>query len=85
MKTKLNSKLLLVKVDKPAEQDDKGIFVAEEWRTLPPTGVVTEVAEDVTFCKVGDRVFFTRYSADRTPWEGIRICHEDSIRAVFDG
>ena len=81
-KMKLNSKLVLIKPDKPVEQQD-GIYIAEEWKDLPPTGEVLAVADDVTFCDVGDRVFFERYSAIETP-EDDRIVREDMILQVYD-
>ncbi len=79
---RLNSKLVIIKPDTVAEQDDSGVYIAEEWKDLPPTGVVEVVADDVTFCKPGDKVYFTRYAADETPW-GTLICREDHIRAVI--
>jgi co-chaperonin GroES (HSP10) len=82
---KLSSQLILVKVDAPQEQDESGIYIQEEWKTLPPTGVVEAVADDVTFCKPGDNVFFDRYTAIDTPFgEDIRLCRADAIFAVFD-
>lgn len=79
---KLNSKLVLIKPDQPVEEQD-GIYVAEEWKDLPPTGEVLAVAEDVTFCDVGDKVFFERYSAIETP-EDDRIVREDQVLGVYD-
>lgn len=81
---KLNSKLVLVKVDLPKEQDDDGIFVQEEWVSNSPTGVVEAVADDVTFCKAGDRVFFERYTSIPTPdGKEFRLCREDAIFEVY--
>ena len=81
---KLNSHLVLVKVDTPIEQDADGIFIQEEWQSLPPTGEVLSVADDVTFCKKGDRVFFERYSSVHTPEENVRVCREDSILGIYE-
>jgi co-chaperonin GroES (HSP10) len=80
---KLNSKLVLVKMDQPPEIDENGIYKMEEWKSLPPTGEVISVAKDVTFCKKGDRVFFERYGAIPTPEDGIRLCREDQIFQVL--
>lgn len=80
---KLNSKLVLVKPDQPVEQDDNGIFIQEEWKELPPTGEVLAVADDVTFCDVGDRILFTRYSAIETP-DNNKLVREDMVLQVYD-
>lgn len=82
---KLNSKLVLVKVDPKKEVDSSGFFIAEEWVSNQPTGTVVAVADDVTFCKVGDRVFFERYTSIQTPdGEDYRLCREDAIFEVYD-
>lgn len=80
----LNSKLVLVKVDQPKEADDSGFFIQEEWQTQEPTGVVERVADDVTFCKVGDTVFFERYTSIPTPHgKEYRLCREDAIFEIM--
>jgi co-chaperonin GroES (HSP10) len=82
---KLNSKLVLVKVDDVKEQDDTGFFIQEEWQSQEPTGVVEAVADDVTFCKVGDRVFFERYTSIPTPdGKDYRLCREDAIFEIYE-
>lgn len=81
---KLNSKLVLVKLDKPEETDELGVYRAEEWKSLPPTGVVIDTSSDVTFCKKGDKVFIERYTAVQSPFgEDVRLCREDAIFAVL--
>ena len=81
---KLNSKLVLVKVDKPQVTDGSGFYIAEEWISNSPTGVVDAIADDVTFCKVGDKVFFERYTSIPTPdGEEYRLCREDAIFEVY--
>lgn len=81
----LNSKLVLIKVDEAPEQDDDGIFVQEVWQTNPPSGEVVDVAKDVTFCKVGDRVFFERYTSIPAVLHGpeYRVCREDAILEIL--
>jgi len=80
-----NKGIVLVKVDEPREQDDNGLFIQEEWKTQPPTGIVLEVGDGVTFVKPGDKVFFERYSAIQTPFsEDIKACKEESILVKFD-
>lgn len=83
MLSKLNSKLVLVRVDQPIDKDEDGIYRQEEWQTRPPTGTVEAVADDVTFCKVGDRVFFERYTAIPTTEENLRICREHAILGTY--
>lgn len=81
----LNSKLVLVKVDDAPEKDITGFFITEEWVSQPPTGIVEAVADDVTFCKVGDRVFFERYTSIPTPdGKDYRLCREDAIFEIYE-
>lgn len=82
---KPNSLIVLIQVDPPKTQDDSGVYIQEEWKTKPPTGTVTAVGADVTFCKVGDHVFFERYSSIDTPFgEDIRASREDQILVVYE-
>jgi len=84
MKHNLNSNLVLIENDQPEEKDQHGIFVQEEWQTLPPTGTVLAVGEGVTFCKEGDRVFYERYSAIQTPHgKDIKLVRADAIFEVI--
>lgn len=82
---KLNSKIVLVKVDAVKEKNSDGLYEAEEWKTLPATGVVLAVADDVTFCKPEDRVFIVRYAIYDTPFgEDVKAIMEDSVLVVYD-
>lgn len=77
--------IVLIKVDTPVAQDASGIYLQEEWKTLPPTGVVTGAGPEVLSCKVGDRVFFERFSSIPTPFgEDVRACRDDCVLAVYD-
>jgi len=81
---KLQNSLVLVRVDPVVEQMEEGIFIQDEWKDLPPTGTVEDVGEGVTFCKKGDKVFFTRYAAIEFPGDDdLRVCKEDGILAVL--
>ena len=81
---KLASKLVLIKVDKPKAQTESGVFIQEEWVSHRPLGVVVAVADDVTACNVGDKVWFERYTAVPHPEdEELRACREDAIIAVL--
>lgn len=82
--SQLNSHLVLIKVDQPEEREESGLWKQEEWITNSPTGVVERVADDVTFCKVGDKVFFERYTSIPTPYgKEFRLCREDAIFEVL--
>lgn len=82
---KLNSSLVLVKVDPVKKKDEAGFYISEEWEEVPPTGVVQNTASDVTFCKKGDRVLFSRYTATQYPnKEDLRIVTEDNVLAVLN-
>lgn len=84
MNLRLNSKLVLVRVDKPKEQTDNGVYMAEEWQQRPPTGTIEAVGAGVGFCKVGDHILFERYTSVPTTEEDLRICREDAIFGVYD-
>jgi co-chaperonin GroES (HSP10) len=82
---KLNQSLVLIRVDKPKEQDDSGVFIQEEWVTNQPLGTVEAVADNVKFCKVGDRVWFERYTAITHPQdENLKMCREDAVLGILD-
>jgi co-chaperonin GroES (HSP10) len=81
---KLQNNLVLVRVDEAVDQDDDGIYIQEQWITLPPTGVVEMVGIDVNFCKKGDKVMFERYSAIEVPTDkNLRLCREKAILATL--
>lgn len=80
---KLNKGLVLVRVDSALDKDESGVWIQEEWKDAPPTGVVEAVAPDVTFCKVGDKVHFERYTSIKTPNKDLRLCREDAIFEVY--
>jgi co-chaperonin GroES (HSP10) len=81
---KLNKDLVLIRVEPPKEQDDSGIFIQEEWVARQPIGVVEATAPNVEFCKVGDKVWFERYTAIPHPIDkDLRACREDAIIEVL--
>jgi co-chaperonin GroES (HSP10) len=80
----LNKNLVLVRVQSAKEQTDSGVFIQEEWQSKPPVGVVEAVAKDVVFCKVGDKVWFERYTSIQHPEDkDLRMCREDAILAIL--
>lgn len=81
---KLNSKLVLVRCESPKEQDENGIFIQEEWVTQQPIGIVEAVADDVYFCKAGDKIWFERYTSIPHPEDKeLRMCREDAVISVL--
>lgn len=74
--------LVVIEVDPPKEKTASGLYIKEDWKTIPPTGVIKEVGPDVTTVAVGDKVLFERYSSiiiDKTT----RMCKESHILARF--
>lgn len=81
---KLQHNLVLIRVDQPAEQDNDGVFRAEEWVELPHTGTVEQVGSGINFCKKGDKVFFSRYGSLEFPDDkDLRVCREDQVLAIL--
>lgn len=76
--------LVLVLADKPKEKSTSGILIAEEWKSLPPTGTVLAVGPLVQEVKVGDRILFERYGSVILP-DDKRVCKESHILAVLEG
>lgn len=72
--------IILIKVDAPKEQTASGIFIKEDWKSLPPFGEVLAVGPDVTGVEVGDRVLFERYGSLVLNKEE-RLCKESHILA----
>ena len=82
---KLNDGLVLVRCESPKEQDESGVFIQEEWVSQQPIGIVEGCAEDVRFCKPGDKVWFERYTSIPYPEDkNWRMCREDAVLAVLD-
>lgn len=79
---KLQNYLVLIKVDPVEEKDASGVFIQEEWKTLPPTGTVVRIGAGVKFCKPGDHIFFIRYAAVQVD-EDHRLCREEEVLAVL--
>lgn len=78
--------IILIDVEKPPEKTASGIYVAmaEDWKTLPPTGVVKAIGPEVVDRElVGKRVMFERYSSVVLEKDQ-RFCKEIHILAVLD-
>lgn len=86
--------LVLIKADRPKEKTKSGLYIAEEWHSLPLTGIVLELgpqAERIEyvkngrafFVKPGDRVMFDRYASIILEGDE-RICKQSHLMGVFE-
>lgn len=80
---------VLVRVDPAPEKTEGGVFISEEWKTLPPTGVIVDMGEPIgtegigVQIEPGDEVFFQRYTAIDTPYgKDIRCVKASAILAI---
>lgn len=81
---KLASSLVLVRCEPPKEQDESGVYIQDEWVSQQPIGIVEAIADNVVICKVGDKVWFERYTSIPHPEnKDLRACREDAIIAVL--
>lgn len=56
----------------------------EDWKTLPPMGVVIDIGPDVVNKDLlGKRVLFERYGAVTVEKE-VKLCLEDHIQAIIE-
>lgn len=88
MITKPFRDIVLIKADAPPEQTKTGIFLTEDWKTLPPIGTVMAIGPDVKDKSLlGKRVVFERYSSIVLPKiDGVdyRFCKEVSLLAEVE-
>lgn len=84
-------KIVLIDVDAVEDKTKSGILLtAQNWKTLPPVGVVTAIGPDVEDKSLlGKRVIFERYSSIILPKDedkkDRRFVIEENILAVYDG
>lgn len=77
--------IILIEVDKAREKTASGIFIVEDWRTLPPTGIVKAIGPDVVDRDLlGKHVMFERYTSV-TVSKNERFCREINILGEVDG
>lgn len=73
---------VLIEVDPATERSESGLYIHEDWKTLPPFGTVIAIGPDVTTIEKGDRVVFERYASavagDNKNW---RLCKESQLLA----
>lgn len=74
--------IVLVRADDVKEKTDSGIYIKQDWKTLPPTGTVSAVGPDVKTVKPGDRVVFERYASVILE-DGFRLCKESHILGII--
>lgn len=75
--------LVLIRADKPEERTASGLYIVEEWKTLPQTGEVLAIGPLVKNVQVGERVLFERYASVILENDE-RLCQEANILAVLD-
>lgn len=73
---------LLVQVDKAEERTKSGLFVTEEWKTLPPFATVKAIGPYVTQVRVGDRIVFNRYAAVALEYQDRLILERDILATI---
>lgn len=76
--------IVLIKADEAKTKTASGLFLNEDWKTLPLEGEVLAVGPLVTNVTVGDRVIFERYSSLILE-NNERLCKASHIFGVYDG
>ena len=76
--------IVLIRADEPRKQTESGLFLNEDWKTLPLNGEVLAVGPLVTNVEVGDRVVFERYASVILE-NNERLCKSSHIFGVFNG
>ena len=78
--------IVVIKADPPKDKTASGLYIVEDWKTLPPVGTVEAIGPDVKDKDlVGKRVLFERYTSI-TIDKDIRLCREVNILSeVEDG
>ena len=82
---KLFRDLVLIKPEEPKQQTASGIYIKEDWKTLPPIGEVIDIGPEVKEIKKGDRVIFERYGSIVTEIDDVkcRLCQESQVFGVI--
>lgn len=74
--------LVLIKVDEVKSKTETGLFIQEDWKSLPLTGEVVAIGPQVALVKKGDKVSFERFSSVIFP-DNQRLCKEGHIFACL--
>lgn len=73
--------LVLIKIDPPKDKTASGLYIQEDWKSLPPFGTIVDIGPDVTTVKPGERVIFERYASIVLNKEE-RLCREDHLLGI---
>lgn len=76
--------IVLIRPDEPEQKTESGLYIKEDWKTLPPIGTVEAVGDEVKLVETGDRVMFLRYAVIDVG-EGLRAAKEKHLLAVING
>ncbi len=74
--------IVLIQADEARTQTDSGLYVQEDWKSLPQQGKVLEVGPLVKTLKKGDKVLFNRYASIIIEKDK-RFCKESQISAII--
>lgn len=73
---------VLIAVDKPKDRTTSGLFIQEDWKSLPLTGTVIAFGPNVTTLRPGNRVLFERYASVILE-DDQRLCLESHVLAIL--
>jgi co-chaperonin GroES (HSP10) len=76
--------IILIKPDGVAEKTTSGLYIKEDWKTLPLTGEIVAVGDAVTAVKAGDKVIFDRFGAINYLDKDLKMCTEKQIYGVIN-
>lgn len=75
--------IIRIKADKAQDKTASGLYIKEDWKTVPPTGEVLAVGPECKVVQVGDRVVFERYGAIKLD-DDERLCKESHILGIIN-
>lgn len=76
--------IVLIEADRPKEKTSSGIYIAEDWKTLPQTGTVKALGPEVKNQDLLNKhVVFERYASIKLEGDD-RLCQESHILAILD-
>lgn len=74
---------VIIEVEPPQEQTKSGLYIKQEWKSVPPEGIVKAIGPDVKNVKPGDKVLFERYASVILE-NNLRVCLDTHIHAIID-
>lgn len=75
---------VVIEPDEPKNKTASGLYVQEDWKSLPLTGTIKAVGPEVENVVAGDRVVFMRF-ASIIMSKKLRMCKEAHILAKVLG